>query len=148
MYIVLVVLFLVTGVVVVSTVFKKPVPVVTQQEEQAVVLPPVDASILINWAAVKGKANTFTLSAAGLDGGYGGFEYEFTYDTEGLIQGGNNGKDPIDVSGKDVFTRQIYLGTCSSGTCKPHKGVKKVSLLVLLTDITGKKSQFSKDFDL
>lgn len=147
-YIVLAALLLVTGVVVYTTFTKKPVPPVTQQEEDTVELPPVASSVLIDWVAVKGKANTFTLTATGLGGGYSGLEYEFTYDTEGLIQGGNNGRAPIDISSKSEFTREIYLGTCSSGTCKPHKGVKKVSLLVLLTDTAGKKSQFSRDFDL
>lgn len=147
LYSILAALIVIIGIVVFTTASKRPAPPV-QEEEETVDLPPVASSVVIDWAAVKGKSNTFTLSATSLGAGYSGLEYEFTYETEGLIQGGNNGREPIDISGKDEFTREIYLGTCSSGTCKPHKGVTKVSLLVLLTDGSGQKSQFSRNFDL
>ena len=143
---ILAVLLLITGVVVFGAITRKSTPTSIVPPEQQEELGPLDPSVSVDWKEV--KASTYNLEIHGLASKYQELEYEFTYDTEGLIQGGNNGKDPIEVSSKDEFEREIYLGTCSSGTCKPHKGIKKVSLLIILTDTSGGRSQFSKDYDL
>jgi hypothetical protein len=74
--------------------------------------------------------------------------YELTYESQGLIKGVDSGSSAIDVTGKDTFERDIYLGTCSRNVCKPDPGVTKVSVVLKFTDKSGQKSQFSKDYDL
>ncbi|MFZ2025157.1 MAG: hypothetical protein WAV51_02675 [Microgenomates group bacterium] len=120
-------------------------PVEEVIEEEVVV--PADASLVADVAWSKVKDNTVVLSISGLKSGYKTVTYEVSYETQGVVQGVTS--RPLEVAGKDTFTRDdIYLGTCSRNVCKPHTGVKKVSLVLEFTDISGKKSQLSKDFDL
>lgn len=115
--------------------------------EEVAPLAAADSSIVANVAFSKVTGNTIVLSISGLKNGYKTVTYEISYDTQGVVQGVTS--RPLDVSGKDTFTRDdIYLGTCSKNVCKPHTGVKKVSLVLEFTDLSGKKSQLSKDFDL
>lgn len=128
------------------TVFKKsPVkpPEVVVEEQLAV----ADSSIVAGVAWSKVKDNTIVLSITGLKSGYTKVAYEISYETLGVVQGVT--ASPLDITGKDTFTRDdIYLGTCSRNVCRPHTGVKKVSLVLEFTDTSGKKSQLTKDFDL
>ena len=128
------------------TVFKKsPVkPTEVVVEEQLAV---ADSSIAAEVAWSKIKDNTIVLSITGLKSGYTKVAYEISYETLGVVQGVT--ASPLDITGKDTFTRDdIYLGTCSRNVCRPHTGVKKVSLVLEFTDTSGKKSQLTKDFDL
>jgi len=139
---------IVIGLGLVGFVFLKKAPV---QKEEAVVeeeqLAPADSSIIpaVTWS--KAKDNTIVLSISGLKSGYTTVAYEISYDTQGVVQGVTT--KPLDITGKDTFTRDdIYLGTCSKNVCRPHTGVKKVSVVLEFTDTSGKKSQLTKDFDL
>lgn len=145
---VLAILLVLTGVVVYQVVIKpKPdVPVVEEAPKEE--LPAMDASITVNLIKSKLKDNTVILSATGLAGKIASVAYELTYESEGLIKGVNSGSKPIDIAGKDSFEREVYMGTCSRNVCKPDAGVKKVSVVLEFTDTAGKKSQFSKDYDL
>lgn len=94
------------------------------------------------------EANTILLKVGNLQSKYTGIGYEVTYETEGTFQGVNSGSKPIDVTGKDEFTRDVYLGTCSKNVCKPHTGVKEVSIVMQFTDADGQKTQLNKTFPL
>lgn len=86
------------------------------------------------------------LDVSGLAGKYTKISYELTYDTKGVTQG-SIGR-PIDATGQDTASTEIYLGTCSRNVCTPHLGVTKISAALEFTDSSGKKSQFSKDYNL
>lgn len=150
--IILIVLALLLGLVgflVYKTLTKpKATPVAVDEEQVVEVIPAADASIIVSAKLSKSKANTVVLSAEGLAGKIASVGYELTYDSEGLIKGVNSGSKPLDVSGKDIFEREVYLGTCSRNVCRPDVGVKKVSVVLEFTDISAKKSQATKDFDL
>ena len=147
-YIGLAVLLIVTGVVVYKAVAPSKEPVVEQtQEEQDLTLPQVDSSVAVSLEKAA-KANTVVLNVKGLASKYSTVGYEFSYDSKGLIKGVNSGNKPLDVAGKDSFDREVYLGTCSRNDCTPDTGVTKITVTLEFTDTTGKKSQFSKDFDL
>ncbi len=109
---------------------------------------PIDPAIQVDVRKSRAKDNTVVVSVSGLGSKVKSVAYELTYDSQGLIKGVNSGSKPIDTSGKDTFEREIYLGTCSRNVCKPDQGVKKVSVVLEFTNSSGKKSQFSKDFDL
>jgi hypothetical protein len=148
---VLVVLLLITGVVVYKTISKpKVVDKVTKQDDSQPtdVVPTIDPSVSVDLVKSKAKANTVDLTISGMGSKYVSVGYELSYDSLGLIKGVNSGSKPIDVINKDSFDREVYLGTCSKNDCKPDAGVKKVSIVLEFTDSAGKKSQFSKDYDL
>ncbi|KKU83092.1 MAG: hypothetical protein UY10_C0015G0014 [Microgenomates group bacterium GW2011_GWA2_47_8] len=88
------------------------------------------------------------LSATGLGAKVSAIAYELTYESQGLIKGVNSGSKPIDVIGQASFSREVYLGTCSRNVCKPDLGIKSVSVVLEFTNASGKKSQFTKDYDL
>lgn len=116
---------------------------VVEEEQLAVADSSIEATV--TWS--KTKDNTVVLSVNGLKGGYTKVAYEISYDSQGIVQGVTS--RPLDIVGQETFTRDdIYLGTCSKNVCKPHTGVKKVSLVLEFTDTAGKKSQLTKDFDL
>lgn len=125
---------------------KKDIAVVLEEkplEETA----PLASTVEVSVATSRTKDNTIVLRVSGMQSKYSTVAYELSYDSLGIVQGVTT--KPLDVSGKDTFTRDdIYLGTCSRNVCRPHPGVKKVSLVLEFTDSTGKISQFSKDYDL
>jgi hypothetical protein len=94
------------------------------------------------------KQDTVLVQIRKLDKAYTSLAYEITYETQGIFQGVNSGSKPIDISGKDEVVRDVYLGTCSKNVCKPHTGVKSVSVALEFTEKSGKKSKFSQDFNL
>ncbi len=144
----LVVSVLVGGVVGVSVLSqpKKSVPVLVEETLQEE-LEPMASSVVVGITKSRTKDNTIVLSISGLQSKYTAVAYELSYDSLGIVQGVTT--KPIDVAEKDTFTRDdIYMGTCSRNVCRPHPGVRKVSLVLEFTSTSGKKSQFSKDFDL
>lgn len=142
----LAVLLVITGVVVYKAVSSKK-PVVEEEELRNESLPPVDAAIAVDVTKSKIKDNTLVLTVTGLGSKYSSLVYEISYETQGVVQGVTS--RPLDLTGKDTFVRDdIYLGTCSGKVCRPHVGVKSVSVVLEFTDSSGKRSQFSKDFDL
>lgn len=128
-----------------------PVVNIAQKTEEPVkpseTIEPIDPSIDVTITKSKVKDNTVVLSLKGLGGKVLMVAYELSYDSLGIVQGVTS--KPLDVSGKDTFVRDdIYLGTCSRNVCRPHPGVKSVSVVLELTNANGTKSQFSKDFPL
>lgn len=146
-YIGLAVLLLITGVLVYKAAFSPKAPPSTEEEEVVESLLPADASISVDVTKSKVKDNTVVLTVNGLGGKYTMLSYELSYETQGIVQGVTSA--PIDITAKDTFVRDdIYLGTCSRNVCKPHTGVKKISAVIVFTDASGQKSQFSKDYTL
>jgi hypothetical protein len=144
---VLVVLLGVTGFFVYKAIFLQKPPV-TVAEEVVETLPQVDASVVVAVKKSSVKADAIVLSVSGMAGKTNGIEYDVSYETKGQVQGVTSGIKPIDVTGKDSFEREIYLGTCSKNVCTPHAGVTKVSIDLRFTDAAEKKSTFSKEFEL
>jgi hypothetical protein len=78
-------------------------------------------------------------------------EYELMYETkDGLPRGvSTDPRKPVEVKGQSEISRQILLGTCSSGgKCVYDEGVKKISLVLKFNKAGGKSTSFSQDFDL
>jgi len=147
-YIGLVILAVITGWVVYRVVSPaKPVTEVVEEEVEPTP-PPADSSLVVSLTKSRVKDNTVVVEISKLAGKYQSLAYELTYDSQGLIKGVNSGSKPIELAGKDTFEREIYLGTCSRNVCKPDTGVKQVSLALEFIDLTGQKSQFSKDYEL
>ena len=122
-------------------------PATPVEVEEEIVVVPADESIVADVAWSKVKDNTVVLSISGLKNGYKTVTYEISYETQGVVQGVTS--RPLEIAGTDTFTRDdIYLGTCSRNVCKPHTGVNKVSVVLQFIDVSGAKSQLSKDFDL
>lgn len=145
----LVALLVLTGFVVFKAAFgSKTVPAPSEEEEIVEILPPVDASVMVDVRMSKAKPNTVVLSVKGLAAKYASVAYELTYESQGLIKGVNSGSKPIETAGEDEFEREVYLGTCSRNVCKPDTGVTKVSVVLEFTDVSGAKSQFTKEFEL
>jgi len=125
---------------------KKTTAVVVEEQPQEVV-EPLASSVAVSLTKSKVKDNTIVMGISGMQSKYKTVAYELSYDSLGIVQGVTT--KPLDVMGKDTFTRDdIYLGTCSRNVCRPHPGVKKISLVLEFTDSSGKISQFSKDYDL
>jgi len=125
---------------------KKNIAVVVEEQPQEVIAP-LAASVSVSLTKSKTKDNTIVMGISGMQSKYKTVAYELSYDSLGIVQGVTT--KPLDVMGKDTFTRDdIYLGTCSRNVCRPHPGVKKISLVLEFTDSSGKISQFSKDYDL
>ena len=119
---------------------------VVEEDAPAEEVEPLDSAILVDVTKSTVKDNTVVLSVSGLGGKVRAVAYELSYSSQGIVQGVTS--KPLDVSGEDSFVRDdIYLGTCSRNVCRPHLGVKSVSVVLEFTNASGKKSQFSKEYD-
>jgi hypothetical protein len=145
---ILIILLGITGFFVYKTITRPPVSQQKDEEVKTTDIVELDKSITVSVAQSKAKDNTVILLIKGMKNSMSTLEYELSYESQGLVRGVNNGSKPIDISGKDEFEREIYLGTCSRNVCKPDVGVTKVTLVLEFMGLTGKKSQFNKDFDL
>lgn len=143
----IIILLGISGIVAYKKLVRPASPPIAEEPVEEI-LPPADESIKVDAIWSKSNDNTVLMSVQGLGGKIVSLEYEVTYESEGIIQGVNSGSKPIDVTGKDSFEREVYLGTCSRNVCKPHLNVKKVSVVLTFTAIDGKKSQFSQDYEL
>lgn len=120
---------------------------VVVEEKPIEELESLDAAVVVDLTKSRVKDNTVVLSINGLGSKYTSVSYELSYESQSIVQGVTS--KPLDVSGKDSFVRDdIYLGTCSRNVCRPHAGVKKISVALEFTSLSGKKSQFSKDYEL
>lgn len=120
---------------------------VVEEESPIDALEPLDPAIVVDVSRSRIKDNTVVLSVEGLGGKVRTVAYELSYSSQGIVQGVTS--KPLDVSGKDSFVRDdIYLGTCSRNVCRPHLGVKSVSAVLEFTNASGRKSQFSKEYEL
>lgn len=122
----------------------------TVKEEQTIEeeLVPLDSSVEVTLKRSTVKDNTVVIAITGMGGKYTSIGYELQYESGGVGKGVTSGSKPLDVTDQDSFEREVYLGTCSKNVCKPDLGVSKVSLVLEFTNKDGKKSQFSKDFEL
>lgn len=150
----MIILFIVLGLLLGGTgfvVYKAfaPAPKIAQvveEEMPAEEVEPLDRSIVVDVTKSRVKHNTVVLSVSGLGGKVRSIAYELSYTSQGIVQGVTS--KPVDVSGKDSFVRDdIYLGTCSRNVCRPHLGVKSVTVVLEFTNASGKKSQFSKEYE-
>ena len=107
-----------------------------------------NTSVSVDVSQSQAKANTIILTVGSLGSNYTGLSYEITYESKGIMKGVTSGNTPLDISGKDTWSKEVYLGTCSKNDCKPDVGVTKVSVSLEFTDTSGNKTQFSKDFPL
>ena len=122
----------------------KPQPVEEEVVQEDV--EPIDPAIKVD--VTTAKANTIVISVTGMGGKVTSVSYEVTYESAGIIQGVNSGSKPIETSGQDSFEREVYLGTCSRNVCRPHPGVKSVTVVLEFHNASGKKSQFSQEYPL
>ena len=77
------------------------------------------------------------------------FDYEMSYDAivgEAAVPRGAIGSGDVNP-GETSVVRKITIGTCSSGTCKYDKGVKKISFIIRLTLKGGQIGVVKKDLD-
>lgn len=119
---------------------------VSQEEVPVEAVEPLDPSIVVQVTRSKIKDNTVVLSVSGMGNKVRSIAYELSYTSEGIVQGVTS--KPLDVAGKDSFVRDdIYLGTCSRNVCRPHAGIKSISVVLEFTNASGKISQFSKEYD-
>ena len=73
-------------------------------------------------------------------------EYELSYDAEGDLPRGTFGE--IDIAGGEALPKKVYLGTCSSGTCKPDKGVTLVTVTAKVTYTDGDRAQLQSSVNM
>lgn len=115
------------------------------EEEEIVDLPPADPSIVV---AVEPKPDgrSVVLSVSKIPSGTESVEYELSYLTgEGLPKGAL-GK--ISLNGASEVTRDVLLGTCSTGgKCTYDTGVTSVKLVLKFNHPSG-ATQFSQDYSL
>ena len=143
----IVVLLLASGFTVFKALSKPKVENVIVEDKPIEELEPLDPAVIVDLTKSRAKDNTVVLSISGLGSKYTAVSYELSYESQSIVQGVTS--KPLDVSGKDSFVRDdIYLGTCSRNVCRPHTGVKKISVVLEFTSLSGKKSQFSKEYDL
>lgn len=126
---------------------KQAAPVV-EDTVQATTVDPIDPGIKVDAMSSKTKDHTVVVRVSGLGGKVQSVSYELTYESQGLVKGVNSGSKPIVTTGQDSFEREVYLGTCSRNVCKPDLGVTKVSVALEFNNTNGKKSQFSKDYEI
>ena len=114
----------------------------------AEVIPTVDPSVKVSLEA-DALNQEVTITVEDLPEGTDSIEYEFTYDSfpdgstkpkaEGLI-------GELDIE-NDVASKQITLGTCSSGVCRYHEGVKLVNVYLKFNGTYGAQI-FEDEFEL
>jgi hypothetical protein len=73
-------------------------------------------------------------------------EYELSYDAEGDLPRGTFGE--IDIAGGEALPKKVYLGTCSSGACKPDKGVSIVNVTAKVTYTNGDRAQLEASLNM
>ncbi len=112
------------------------------------VIPTVDASVLVTLTADK-LLHEATLTVDSYPEGTTSIEYALSYDAS--VDGENVPKGVIgdfELDPKSTkVTKQVTLGTCSSGTCKYDKIMSKVTVDLKFKGTYGAKI-YKGDFDL
>ncbi len=144
---VVLVLVIVGGYLLVKSMFK-PAEQTQTQEEPTVNLPPVDESVKVDLKRA-GDGKSVNLTVSNIPDNTESIEYEMNYITSAGLPKGAIGKiKSSDMQGKTEVTKNVLLGTCSTGgKCTYDTGVTKVNL-VLKFNITGGAKQFTKEFPL
>ncbi len=122
-------------------------PVVEQTpEEQAIEMKPEEIGLELT----PNKALTEVEMKINDVSKFNHFDFEMSYDA--IVDGEAVPKGAIgsgDINpGETTVDRKITIGTCSSGTCKYDKGVKKIAFLIRLTLKDGKTAVVKKDLNL
>lgn len=123
------------------------VPVVEQTpEEQGVLMKPEEIGLELT----PNKAVTEVVMKITDVSKFTHFDFEMSYDA--IVDGEPIPKGAIgsgDINpGETSIERKITIGTCSSGTCKYDKGVKKISFQIHLTLKDGTSALVKKDVDI
>jgi len=134
--IIAVVLLLVIGVVVVQTLGKKQAPVEVKQQTEQDVIPTVDSSVKVALNQIEGKKE-IELAITGIPKGTTSVDYELSYETE--QQGTQGVIGTISTITGDTFTKQMTLGTCSSGRCVYHAVVGAIHITLKFSGDYGQK---------
>ena len=111
------------------------------------IYPTVDASVLVNLEVDKLLQNA-TLSVENYPATTTSLEYELSYDA--LVNGETVPKGvigTIEVDGEKIISKEITLGTCSSGTCKYDVGVKSIHVTLKFVGDYG-ANLYTGDFKL
>ncbi|MEK7166258.1 MAG: hypothetical protein AAB874_05625 [Patescibacteria group bacterium] len=137
-------LVLIGGYLIIKNLSNKPAPV-EEEEVIQVELPPADPGIEVDLKA-KPDGKSVILTVAKIPSTTDSVEYELSYLTgEGLPKGAL-GK--ISLNGKTELTRDVLLGTCSTGgKCTYDLGVTAVKLVLKFNSPSG-ATQFSKEYPL
>ena len=115
------------------------------QDDVKTELPPVDASVVVD-LKTKADGKSVILTISKIPNNTESIEYELSYLTDKGLPKGALGK--IDLKGKTDVTRDILLGTCSTGgKCTYDTGVKSVNL-VLRFNSANATSQYTKEYPL
>ncbi len=75
-------------------------------------------------------------------------EYVMQFETTNRGSQGAYSTTPIDLQGAAVWTKTMDLGTCSTYSCVPYKGVKSLDLELDFITTSGDKPAWSKTLDL
>lgn len=110
------------------------------------IIPTVDSSVKVNLKAGPSGKGYIQLAVNGIPSGTDTIEYEMSYNT---AQQGMQGiaNEPVPVKGKTSFSKELFLGTQSSGAKTYHTVVGPIHVDIKFNGSYGAKS-FSKDFEL
>lgn len=127
--------------------FLKPTNTPTSSDAPKIEYPPVDSSVEVN-VKLKSDGKSVILSVAKIPAGTDSIDYEFNYITgEGLPKGAIGKIRNSDISG-EAATKDVLLGTCSTGgKCTYDTGVKSVKVTLLFHN-SDETKQFVKEFTL
>ncbi len=106
----------------------------TPVENEEEIVPSVPAPFIILTPDSAGRE--LTLNVSKIDQTAASLEYELVYNTQANVLQGVPGT--VDVTGQASISRQLTLGTCSSGVCRYDKGVKDITLTIRLRNKSGK----------
>lgn len=111
-----------------------------------VLIPTVDSSVKVDLKSATAGRDV-TLSIEGIPSGTKSMEYSLSYNTvKQGIQGVIGTVSSTDIKGKS-YSKDLTLGTCSSGTCVYHEVDGPISLSLKFSGSFGEKI-FEKDFNL
>jgi len=111
-----------------------------------ILIPTVDSSVKVQLRSATAGRDV-TLSIVGVPNGTTSMEYSLSYNTAKQgIQGVIGTVNSADIKSK-AYTKDLTLGTCSSGTCVYHEVDGPISLSLKFNGSYGEKI-FEKEFNL
>lgn len=112
-------------------------------QDVADVIPTVSNSVQVEFEQQAG--NKVSITVDGVPDGSESIDYELSYDTPDKGLQGVIGQ--LEITGtKASPEEEIFLGTCSSGTCIPHKVKGGIKVTLRFTGSYGEQL-FEKDYD-
>lgn len=126
---------------------KKPVAETPKQvqanQDIQEAIPTVDSSVKVDFEQLPG--NKINIEVMSLPKGTEGIDYEISYDTSDKGLQGAIGMLEI-AGGKAAPDEDIFMGTCSSGTCIPHKVAGPIKLTLRFNGSYGEQL-FEKEYE-